>query len=180
MTIFGLRENSFSVWLLKKLEKLSLGFADAVLTTNETFKRIFSARSCPADKISGVINSPDKEIFQFRDPLSEEFSERGYSKPCVIMYHGSLVERNGLDLAVTAVKKIREKIPGAELRIYGRSTGYLDQVMDSVRKSELCDAIRFLGSEESGANCRGHSRSGTQMEQRARAVCESCGQALRT
>jgi glycosyltransferase involved in cell wall biosynthesis len=145
MTIFGLRENSFSVWLLKKLEKLSLGFADAVVTTNETFKRIFAARSCPAEKISVVINSPDEEIFQFRDPLSEEFVERGDSKPCVIMYHGSLVERNGLDLAVTALKKIRETIPGAELRIYGRSTGYLDQVMDSVRESELCDAIRFLG-----------------------------------
>ncbi len=141
MTIFGLRESSFSVWLLKKFEKLCLRFADAVLTPNEAFKRIFSARSCPAGKISVVMNSPDEEIFQYR----EGFAGGDNSKSCVIMYHGSLVERNGLDLAVTALRKIRETIPNAELRIYGRSTRYLKQVMDSVRKFELCDAVRFLG-----------------------------------
>jgi hypothetical protein len=37
----------------------------------------------------------------------------------VIMYHGSLVERNGLSLAVETVAKLRASIPGAELRIYG-------------------------------------------------------------
>ena len=35
------------------------------------------------------------------------------SKPFVIMYHGSLVERHGLDLAVIALGKIRESIPNA-------------------------------------------------------------------
>ena len=53
--------------------------------------------------------------------------------PFVIMYHGSLVERHGLDLAVTALGKIKQSIPQAELRIYGRSTPYLERVMDSVR-----------------------------------------------
>ena len=42
MTIFGLREQSFSVRVLKLLEKLSLGFADAVLTVNQACKNIFS------------------------------------------------------------------------------------------------------------------------------------------
>ncbi len=53
MTIFGLRENSRSVRLLKILEKWSLGCADAVLTVNEACKKIFSARSCPAGKNNG-------------------------------------------------------------------------------------------------------------------------------
>ena len=145
MTIFGLRESSFSIFLLKKLEKLSLRFADAVLTSNQAFEKIFLARSCPTGKISVVINSPDEKCFQFREPSSEGFAGQDNSKSFVIMYHGTLVERNGLDLAVTAVRKIREAIPIAELRIYGQSTGYLDQVMDSVRKLELCDAVRFLG-----------------------------------
>jgi glycosyltransferase involved in cell wall biosynthesis len=66
------------------------------------------------------------------------------------MYHGSIVERNGLDLAVTALGKIRDSLPNAELRIYGRSTAYLEQVMDSVRKLELSEAVRYMGPKNLG------------------------------
>jgi glycosyltransferase involved in cell wall biosynthesis len=146
MTIFGIRESSFSFWLLKNLEKLSVRFADAVLTPNEALKRIFSARSCPEGKVSVVMNSPDEEIFRYREHSSEGFDGREKSKPFIIMYHGTLVERNGLDLAVTAVKKIRQALPCVELRIYGRSTPFLEQLMESVRKkTELCEAVRYLG-----------------------------------
>jgi glycosyltransferase involved in cell wall biosynthesis len=71
----------------------------------------------------------------------------------VIMYHGSLVERNGLDLAVTAVRKIRETIPSTELRIYGRRTPFLEQVMDPVRKSELCELVQYRGPKNLNQIC---------------------------
>jgi glycosyltransferase involved in cell wall biosynthesis len=145
MTIFGLQESSLSVRLLKKLEKLSIHFADAAVTSNETLKRTFSSRSCPIRKISVVMNSPDEEIFRYREPPSESLAGRDRSKPFIIMYHGTLVERNGLDLAVAALRKVREAIPGAELRIYGRSTPFLEEVMDSVKEFELSDAVRYLG-----------------------------------
>ena len=145
MTIFGLREESFSVRLLKILEKWSLGFADAVLTVNEACKKIFSARSCPSAKVRVIMNSPDAEIFRYRPAASEILVNRDLSKPFVIMYHGSLVERHGLDLAVTALGKIKESVPSAELRVYGRSTPYLEQVMESVRKSPLSEVVRYLG-----------------------------------
>ena len=64
MTIFGLREESFPVWLLKMFEVWSISFADAVLTTNEAFRKLFLGRGCPPQKISVVMNSPDEEIFQ--------------------------------------------------------------------------------------------------------------------
>jgi glycosyltransferase involved in cell wall biosynthesis len=145
MTIFGLREESFPVWLLKKFEAWSISFADSVLTTNEAFRKLFLSRGCPPQKISVVMNSPDEEIFQYQKPFRQVSTVRDASKPFVIMYHGSLVERHGVDLAVAAVGKIRSKIPGAELRIYGRSTPFLEGVLDSVRKSELSDAVRYLG-----------------------------------
>jgi glycosyltransferase involved in cell wall biosynthesis len=145
MTIFGLREESFPVWLLKKFEAWSISFADSVLTTNEAFRKLFLRRGCPPQKISVVMNSPDEEIFQYQKPFRQVSTVRDASKPFVIMYHGSLVERHGVDLAVAAVGKIRLKIPGAELRIYGRSTPFLEGVLDSVRKSELSDAVRYLG-----------------------------------
>lgn len=148
MTIFGLREDSGSVWLLKQLEKWSLRFADAALTANEAFRKIFSTRSCPPEKMTVIMNSPDEEIFQYRELSSEDLAAYDTSRPFVIMYHGSLVERHGLDLAVTALGKIRETVPRAELRIYGRSTRFLEQVMDSARKSELSDAVRYLGPRD--------------------------------
>ncbi|HSZ79039.1 MAG TPA: glycosyltransferase family 4 protein [Chthoniobacterales bacterium] len=145
MTIFGLREESFPVWLLKKFEAWSISFADSVLTTNEAFRKLFLSRGCPPQKISVVMNSPDEEIFQYQKPFRQVSTVRDGSKPFVMMYHGSLVERHGVDLAVAAVGKIRLKIPGAELRIYGRSTPFLEGVLDLVRKSKLSDAVRYLG-----------------------------------
>jgi glycosyltransferase involved in cell wall biosynthesis len=145
MTIFGLPEESYPVQLLKKFEKWSVSFADAVLTTNEAFRKLFLSRGCPPQKISVVMNSPDEEIFEYDESSRQPSATRESSKQFVMMYHGSLVERHGLDLAVSAVGKVREKIPGAELRIYGCRTPFLERVMDSVRKLELSDAIRYLG-----------------------------------
>jgi glycosyltransferase involved in cell wall biosynthesis len=93
------------------------------------------------------MNSPDERIFHHREASRQNPGERDNSKPFVIMYHGSSVERHGLDLAVAALRKIRGTIPSAELRIYGRSTPFLEQVMNLVRKSELCEAVRYLGSK---------------------------------
>jgi glycosyltransferase involved in cell wall biosynthesis len=149
MTIFGLREDTYPVRALKKLEKWSLAFADAVLTVNETCKKIFSARSCPAAKINVIMNSPEETIFRFREPSIRSVAEREVTKPFVIMYHGSLVERHGLDVAVTALEKARESLGNVELRIYGRSTPFLERVMDSVReKPWLSEAVRYLGPKK--------------------------------
>lgn len=62
-----------------------------------------------------------------------------------MMYHGSLVERNGLDLAVDALARVRASVPSAELRIYGEATPFLDRVMDSVREKRLHEAVQYLG-----------------------------------
>jgi glycosyltransferase involved in cell wall biosynthesis len=145
MTIFGLQEKSYSVRLLKELEKLSTRFADAVLTTNEAFRKLFLSRDCPPGKITVVMNSPDEEIFRYRESPSQDLAAGDSSRPFVIMYHGSLVERHGLDLAVTALEKARKAIPCAELKIYGRSTPFLVRVMNSVRASALAEAVRYLG-----------------------------------
>jgi glycosyltransferase involved in cell wall biosynthesis len=145
MTIFGLQEDSWSVWLLKVLEKWSLRFADAALTVNKACKNIFSARSCRPEKIGVIMNSPDEGIFQYREALRQGLAGRDPLKPFVIMYHGSLVERHGLDLAVGALEKIRDTVPRAELRVYGRRTPFLERVMDSTRRSQVGDNVRYMG-----------------------------------
>ncbi len=95
-----------------------------------------------------IMNSPDEGIFRYREPSSQGSLDRDISRPFVFMYHGSLVERHGLDLAVSALAKVRESFPNVELRVYGRSTPFLEQVMDSVKKSDLGDSVRYLGPKK--------------------------------
>jgi len=145
MSIFDLGENSVQVRVLKYLERLSIRFADRVITVNRACKRIFSSRSCMPDKIHVAINAPDEEIFTFRK--CQEQSERAGDRPFVIMYHGSIVKRHGLDLAVQAFKIARKSIPTVQLRIYGPRTPFLDSVMASVEKNGSEGAVRYVGAQ---------------------------------
>ena len=65
-----------------------------------------------------------------------------------MMYHGSLVERNGLELAVDALAQLQKTTPMVDLRIYGRSTPYLEHVMDKVRTLGLENNIRYFGAKK--------------------------------
>jgi glycosyltransferase involved in cell wall biosynthesis len=145
MTIFGMHERSLGVRLLKRIEKASIRLADAVITVNMACQKIFSARSCPEEKVTTVMNAPDERIFHFTGPRSHDATLRDAGKPFVIMYHGSSVERNGLDLAVEALAQVRRSVPTAELWIYGPRSNFLDRVLASARRLGLHDAVRHLG-----------------------------------
>jgi len=147
MTIFKLDKESWSVRLLRRIEKWSIARANVVVTVSAAFKRVFSARSCAPEKVEVVMNSPDGEIFPLRAPVTLAYASR---KSFVIMYHGSLVERNGLDLAVEALALVRANLPQAELRIYGESTPFLDRVMDMAKEKGLQEAVHYLGPRRLG------------------------------
>ena len=142
-TIFGMEENSFAVRVIRRLEKWSIAYADLVITVNVACQRIFSERSCRVEKIGVVMNSPDGDIFPYRAARSYPLRKSG--EPVVLIYHGSLVERNGLELAVEALALIHESIPTVELRVYGRSTPYLEQVMEKARGLGLDGKVHYLG-----------------------------------
>lgn len=144
-TIFGLNEKSSMVRFMSRVEKWSIARADAVITVNIACKRIFSSRSCSAQKIEVIMNSPDEEIFQFRAAGSYAPRDKSGNKPFVIMYHGSLVERNGLDLAVEALALIHETLTTAELRVYGPKSPFFERVMEMAKDKGVDQAIRYLG-----------------------------------
>ena len=136
-TIFKLPEESVGVRILKRLEKWSIGFADSVLTVNLACKKIYSSRSCLPEKINVVLNSPDDHIFQFRSPNSHFSNGKDPTKRFVILYHGSLVQRNGFDLAVDALETAKKSIPSARLMVCGERTPFFEKVMESVRERGL-------------------------------------------
>jgi glycosyltransferase involved in cell wall biosynthesis len=144
-TIFELPEESFSVRLLKRLEKWSIRFADLVLTVNLACQKIYTSRSCLAKKIDVVLNSPEDDIFRFQPPSLQTSNGEESAKPFVILYHGSLVPRNGFDLAVDALEAAKKYIPTARLMVCGERTPFFEGVMDSVRKRGLQENVEYLG-----------------------------------
>lgn len=147
MTIFGLGQQSAPVRLLRRLERWSIRWADLVLTVNLACKKLFVSRSCRAEKIQVVMNSPDAQIFGFRPADPDHAAERVAGVPVVVMYHGSLVERNGVDLAVDAVAQTHAAGAPVELRIYGAPTPFLERVMESVRARGLTEVVRCMGAK---------------------------------
>src|ERR1700704_1224969 len=144
-SIFNLSRESLSVRLLEKLEKWSISFSDAVLTVNLACKKIYSDRSCPSGKITVVMNAPDEDVFPLVDPKAESRPNGEPARPLAILYHGSLVQRNGFDLAVDALERVRKNIPAAKLFVCGERTAFFDEVMKGADKKGLGAAVHYLG-----------------------------------
>jgi glycosyltransferase involved in cell wall biosynthesis len=145
MTIFNLRRESLGVRMMAWLERWSIARADAVLTVNRACEKLFVSRGCSASKVSVVMNSPDERIFKYSPAQIRPRKSDGVSQPFVIMYHGTLEDRNGVDIAVEALGKMLQFVPAAELRIYGHRTPFLEQVMSTVSDKGLEKAVQYLG-----------------------------------
>jgi glycosyltransferase involved in cell wall biosynthesis len=144
-TIFRLPAESWSVRTLRTLEKKSIAFSDLVLTVNIACQNLYSARSCSRDKIRVVLNSPDDYIFRFRPASLNGSNGQMDEKTYTILYHGSLVARNGLDLAVEALDAVRQSIPNVKLVVCGDRTPFLEKVMQTVRERRLEKSVDYLG-----------------------------------
>jgi glycosyltransferase involved in cell wall biosynthesis len=105
-------------WLVRVLEtqeRWAGRFASAVITVEERLKDILSGRGIPREKIHVLMNLPDDRIFTLRDSRPA----RAPDAPFVLVYHGTLARRLGLDLAIQAVGRARRDIARLELRIIG-------------------------------------------------------------
>lgn len=91
------------------------------------------------------MNSPDEGVFPFILPQTFASQNGSSHRPFTILYHGSLVRRNGFDLAVDALERVRTKIPGVQLLVCGERTSFFDEVMDSARARGVDHLIRYLG-----------------------------------
>jgi glycosyltransferase involved in cell wall biosynthesis len=107
--------------------------------------RLLAARSCPEKKIAVMMNTPDESIFPFRPACSQPAWNYGSNHPFIVMYHGTLVERSGLDIAVEAFARLRNKLPTARLHIYGKATPFLEAVMQSARERGLGQNVLHFG-----------------------------------
>jgi glycosyltransferase involved in cell wall biosynthesis len=145
MSIYDLGAERHFVRWLKRLEKLSISFADLILTPNKAFQELFISRGCPSEKIQIIMNSPEGDIFHPAESGALTQATANGEKPFKIMYHGLIAERNGLDTAIEAISRLRSEIPTLEFHIFGDRTPYMNKVDAQVQKLGLQSCVHYHG-----------------------------------
>ena len=115
---FGIAEKSWTVRLLKYVEKISVDFADHVITVNEPIENLLADRGLPRSKSTIIMNAADEGRFVGSSSQSAGLVPRDREK-FVMMYHGTLTYIYGLDIAIEAFALAHREMPGAELWILG-------------------------------------------------------------
>lgn len=120
---FNASKDSIFFRALLWAEKLSTAFADHVIIANDLWKERLLERSVPASKCTAMINFPDPAKFHPRcvDPAQR-------NGRFVLLYPGTLNAHQGLEVAIRGLAKVKDRLPDAELHIYGEGPSYLSLV----------------------------------------------------
>lgn len=119
-------------------ERISTAFADHVLTVGWPFEEPLMKRGVPRAKLSSVLNSADPKIFPAEKRTEPFLGEASAERPIILMYHGTISERNGLDVAIRAFAKARVAAPYLRLHLNGAGDAvpYLKELAQSLDVSE--------------------------------------------
>ncbi len=122
--------------LLIFIEKISLKFADDIITVNESIKKVFNTRSIPGKNIEVVMNTMDESMVNSR----EKSSHNGFN--CV--YHGTLTEIYGIDTAIIAFSKVCKNINNITFHIFGDGPLF-SQLKSLVEELKIQPFVKFYG-----------------------------------
>lgn len=144
MAKYGISSAHPAIGMLRFLERLSIRLADHVITPNLAFRKLFLNRGCPPQKVSVVMNTPMSKIFtpcEESKPTEAKTSGRDYFS---IMFHGTVVKRHGLTLALQALERVLEKIPNIRFEVYGEGD-FVQPFLREIRQRRLTQIVRYHG-----------------------------------
>ena len=96
-------ESGFFFRLLLWQERLSAAYSDRVITVHDPVKEgILLKHGLASDSIDVIANFADEKLF----PLRESFSVNGKTR---FVFHGTILERSGLGMLMTALSMVRHK-----------------------------------------------------------------------
>lgn len=139
MSKYQVTENHPIIRILKWLERLSIRFADHIIVINEPIKNLLETRGLPPEKATVITNSVDEHLFTLKRGKNRQ------NRTFVFMYHGTLTQIYGLDIALQAFSMAHEQMPNAEFWIIGDGPEKtaLELLAEQLRIKEK---IRFLGT----------------------------------
>lgn len=138
---YRVSEDNLVIKIIEGIEKMSTRFADRIITVHEPLKEVFVGRGVPTSKITVVLNSSDEKIFNSAARQSEDATSK---RKFVLMSHGTIVKRYGLDTAIRAIAQLKDKIPDIQLNVVGDGE-YLPVLRELVSQLRLEKHVRFSG-----------------------------------
>jgi glycosyltransferase involved in cell wall biosynthesis len=100
-------------------ERISTAFAHHVVTTGWLFEELLLQRGVPKEKITNILNSADPSLFPSARQCPPPSKSSDADQPFIVMYHGTLAQGNGLDIAIRALALARRTVPQLRLDIQG-------------------------------------------------------------
>jgi glycosyltransferase involved in cell wall biosynthesis len=136
---FEATRGSAYLGLLRKMERVSAGFVDHVIVSNDLWRQTLIARSVSEERCSVFLNHVDPAVFYGRQRTRND-------EKFIIIFPGSFQWHQGLDIAIEALVQVRSRVPNAELHLYGGGGG--DQKVDLVQLAQrlgLNGSVKFCG-----------------------------------
>ena len=130
-------------WLIRLIglqERLSMRFADHVMTINEPIQRLLELRGLPRGKSTVLVNAADDALFGGSTKRPTAQSRDHF----VMMYHGTLTRFYGLDIALEAFGRVQSEMPTAEFWIVGDGPERIE-LEHLVKRLGLEGRVRFIG-----------------------------------
>jgi len=119
-------------------ERICTAFAHHIITVHDPYKELLMQRGIAAEKVSVVMNVADDRIFSRRMSQASNRAE-GF----LLVHHGTVVHRHGVDVAVRAVARLKERIPGLRFRIIGEGD-FLPDVKQLIQDLDVDDVIELI------------------------------------
>ena len=129
---FGQQRETLMFRLLKWMERASARFADHVIIANHLWLENYASRTGTKNRCTPFINNVDSRLFKARERKRKDGRH-------IILFPGGLQWHQGVDIALRAFHRLRQRLPTAEFHIYG----------DGIAKSalvELADELSLNGS----------------------------------
>jgi glycosyltransferase involved in cell wall biosynthesis len=111
MSKYGVGEESWIVRMLRLVERKSLGFADGIMTVNESIKQIFETRAVPGEHVEVVMNTLDGSL---TSSMTRK-AHKGFN--CV--YHGTVTKLYALDIAILGFSIAAGNATDMKFHIFG-------------------------------------------------------------
>ncbi len=126
------------------LSSISCRFADHIITASTGFKEKLVSRDVPEKKVSIIYNTADTSIFKF--DYQRKYKEiRSGAK---LIYHGTVAQRFGIDIAIRSLALLQEKIPDSELKIFGfYDEDYKAKLNELISELNLGKLVHLNGRE---------------------------------
>lgn len=132
---FKASKDSLGFRFLCKLERISAKFSNYVIVAGPDWQTRLLSRTIAPGESTVILNVPDRLIFQRRTG-----SDNRPNAGCLLLYHGTLNWHQGLETAVLAFAKIKDRVPKAQFQIYGDGPSR-QELLALIQKHHLEDRV---------------------------------------